>query len=63
MKGIAASPGVATRKVCIHKDAFSHIPVSSIEDKQIGPEIARIRTAIGEIKEAIKKDEERIKKW
>jgi len=38
LKGIAASPGVAMGKVCLHKDIFSHIAITAIEDHQKGRE-------------------------
>jgi phosphotransferase system enzyme I (PtsI) len=62
MKGIAASPGVAMGKVCIHKDIFSHIPVLPIEDHQIGDEIRRVQKAVVDIEEAIRNDQEMIRK-
>lgn len=62
IRGIAASPGVALGKVCIHKDIFSHIPVLPISDNQIGNEIGRIQKAVEEIEEAIRKDQETIRK-
>lgn len=61
MKGIAASPGVAMGKVCIHKDIFSHVPTYAIKDHRIGMEIQRLKKAIEEIEEAIRSDGERIK--
>jgi phosphotransferase system enzyme I (PtsI) len=62
LRGIAASPGVALGKVCIHKDIFSHIPVLPIRDDQIGIEIGRIQKAVEEIEEAIRRDQETIRK-
>ena len=60
MKGIAASPGVAMGKVCIHKDIFSHVPAYNIEDNQIGFEIQKLKRAIEEVEEAIRRDQEKI---
>jgi phosphotransferase system enzyme I (PtsI) len=60
MKGIAASPGVAMGKVCIHKDIFSHVPTYTIEDNQIGFEVQKLKKAIEEVGEAIRKDQEKI---
>ena len=60
MKGIAASPGVAMGKVCIHKDIFSHVPAYTIEDNQIGFEIQKLKRAIEEVEEAIRRDQEKI---
>ncbi len=62
MKGIAASPGVAIGKVCIHKDIFSHVPAYAIEDNQIGVEIQKLKKAIEEVEEAIRKDHDHIKR-
>jgi phosphotransferase system enzyme I (PtsI) len=61
MRGIAASPGVAMGKVCIHRDIFSHVSVRTIEDHQIGVEIQRLKRAIEAIEESIRKDKERIR--
>jgi phosphotransferase system enzyme I (PtsI) len=61
LKGVAASPGVAMGKVCIHTDIFSHIPVLSIEDHEIGNEIRRVQRAVEDIEEAIRKDQEMIR--
>ncbi len=61
MKGIAASPGVAIGKVCIHKDIFSHVPAYAIEDNQIGVEIQKLKKAIEEVEEAIRKDHDHIR--
>ena len=33
MKGIAASPGVAMGRVCIHKDIFSHVPTRNVKEQ------------------------------
>jgi phosphotransferase system enzyme I (PtsI) len=60
LKGIAASPGVAIGKVCIHKDIFSHVPTYTIEDNQIGFEVQKLKKAIEEVGEAIRKDQEKI---
>src|SRR4030042_1342271 len=60
MKGIAASPGVAIGKVCIHKDIFSHVRTYTIEDNQIGFEVQKLKKAIEEVGEAIRKDQEKI---
>jgi phosphotransferase system enzyme I (PtsI) len=60
MKGIAASSGVAMGKVCIHKDIFSHVPTYTIEDNQIGFEAQKLKKAIEEVGEAIRKDQEKI---
>lgn len=49
-------------KVCIHKDIFSHIPVLPIEDHQIGSEIRRVQKAVEDIEEAIRKDQEIIRR-
>jgi phosphotransferase system enzyme I (PtsI) len=62
LKGVAASPGVAMGKVCIHRDIFSHVPTHAIEDHQIGSEIQKLKRAIEEIEEAIRRDKERIRK-
>lgn len=62
MKGIAASPGVALGKVCIHKDIFSHVPTYNIEDNQIGFEIQKLKKAIEEVGEAIRRDHENIRR-
>jgi phosphotransferase system enzyme I (PtsI) len=62
MKGIAASPGVAMGKVCIHKDIFSHVPTYTIEDHQIGFEIQRLKKAIEEVEEAIRRDHDNIRR-
>ena len=62
LKGIAASPGVAMGKVCIHKDIFSHVPVRTIEDREIGTEIQKVKKSIEEIEEALRKDEEKIRR-
>jgi len=62
LKGIAASPGVAMGKVCIHKDIFSHITVLPIEDQEIGNEIRRVQRAVEDIEEAIRNDQEMIRK-
>ncbi|MBN1614167.1 MAG: phosphoenolpyruvate--protein phosphotransferase [Deltaproteobacteria bacterium] len=62
MKGIAASPGVALGKVCIHKDVFSHVPTYAIEDNQIGSEIQRLKKAVEEVEEAIRRDHENIRR-
>ena len=62
LKGIAASPGVAMGKVCIHKDIFSHIPVLPIEDHQIGDEIRRVQKTVEDIEEAIRNDQEMIRR-
>jgi len=61
MKGIAASPGVAMGRVCIHKDIFSHVPTYTIKDHQIGTEIQRLKKAIEEVEKAIRSDGEKIK--
>jgi phosphotransferase system enzyme I (PtsI) len=62
MKGIAASPGVAMGKVCIHKDIFSHVPAYTIEDNQIGFEIQKLKKAIEEVEEAIRRDHNNIRR-
>jgi len=62
MKGIAASPGVAMGKVCIHKDIFSHVPAYTIEDNQIGFEIQKLKKAIEEVEEAIRRDHDNIRR-
>ena len=62
MKGIAASPGVAMGRVCIHQDIFSHIRVLPIEDHEIGNEIRRVQKAVEDIEEAIRSDQEMIRK-
>ncbi len=62
MKGIAASPGVAMGKVCIHKDIFSHVPTDTIEDNQIGFEIQKLKKAIEEVEEAIRRDYDNIRR-
>ena len=62
LKGIAASPGVAMGKVCIHKDIFSHITVLPIADQEIGNEIRRVQKAVEDIEEAIRNDQEMIRK-
>ncbi|MGQ9777738.1 MAG: phosphoenolpyruvate--protein phosphotransferase, partial [Thermodesulfobacteriota bacterium] len=62
MKGIAASPGVAMGRVCIHKDIFAHVPNYTIEDNQIGFEIQKLKKAIGEVEEAIRKDHENVRR-
>ena len=62
LKGIPTSAGVAMGKVCIHKDSFSHVPIHSIENHEIGLEIEKIKNVIEGIKEAIRRDEERIRK-
>src|SRR4030042_3760303 len=62
MKGIAASPGVAMGKVCIHKDIFSHVPTYTIEDNQIGFEIQKLKKAIEEVEEAIRRDHDNIRR-
>ena len=62
IKGIAASPGVAMGKVCIHKDIFPHIPVLPIEDHQIGSETRRVQKAVEDIEGAIRKDQEIIRR-
>jgi phosphoenolpyruvate synthase/pyruvate phosphate dikinase len=33
MKGIAASPGVAMGRVCIHKDIFSHVSTRDVKEQ------------------------------
>jgi phosphoenolpyruvate-protein kinase (PTS system EI component) len=60
--GIAASPGVAMGKVCIHKDILSHIQVLPIEDQEIGNKIRRVQKAVESIEEAIRNDQEMIRK-
>jgi len=62
MKGIAASPGVAMGKVCIHRDIFSHVPVRTIEDHQIGFEIQKLKKAIEEVEESIRRDHDNIRR-
>jgi phosphotransferase system enzyme I (PtsI) len=62
MKGIAASPGVAMGRVCIHKDIFSHVPTYAIEDNQIGFEIQKLKKAIEEVEEAIRRDHDNIRR-
>ena len=62
MKGIAASPGVAMGKVCIHRDIFSHVPVRTIEDHQIGFEIQKLKKAIEEVEKAIRRDHDNIRR-
>ncbi len=62
LKGIAASAGVAMGKVCIHKDIFSHITVLPIADQEIGNEIRRVQKAVEDIEEAIRNDQEMIRK-
>jgi phosphotransferase system enzyme I (PtsI) len=62
MKGIAASPGAAMGKVCIHKDIFSHVPTYGIEDNQIGLEIQKLKKAIEEVEEAIRRDHDNIRR-
>jgi phosphotransferase system enzyme I (PtsI) len=62
MKGIAASPGVAVGKVCIHKDTFSHVPTCTIEDNQIGFEVQKLKKATEEVKEAIRRDYDNIRR-
>jgi phosphotransferase system enzyme I (PtsI) len=62
MKGIAASPGVAVGKVCIHKDIFSHVPTCTIEDNQIGFEVQKLKKATEEVKEAIRRDYDNIRR-
>ena len=62
MKGIAASSGVAMGKVCIHKDIFSHVPTYAIEDNQIGFEIQKLKKAIEEVEEAIRRDHDNIRR-
>jgi phosphotransferase system enzyme I (PtsI) len=62
MKGIAASPGVAMGKVCIHEDIFSHVPTATIEDNQIGFEIQKLKKSIEEVGEAIRRDHDNIRK-
>ena len=62
MRGIAASPGVAMGKVCIHKDIFSHVPTYTIEDNQIGFEIQKLKKAIEEVEEAIQRDHDNIRR-
>lgn len=62
MKGIAASPGVAVGPVCIHKDIFSHVPTYTIEDNQIGFEVQKLKKAIEEVKEAIRRDYDNIRR-
>jgi phosphotransferase system enzyme I (PtsI) len=62
IEGIAASPGVAMGKVCIHKDILSHIQVLPIEDQEIGKEIRRVQKAVEAIEEAIRNDQEMIRK-
>jgi phosphotransferase system enzyme I (PtsI) len=62
MKGIAASPGVAMGKVCIHQDIFSHVPTYTIEDNQIGFEIQKLKKAIEEVEEAIRRDHDNIRR-
>jgi len=62
VKGIAASPGVAMGKVCIHKDIFSHVPAYTIEDNQIGFEIQKLKKAIEEVEEAIRRDHDNIRR-
>lgn len=62
MKGIGASPGMATGKVCIHKDIFSHVPIYTIEDNQIIWEIQRPKKGIEEVEEAIRRDQEKIRR-
>jgi phosphotransferase system enzyme I (PtsI) len=60
--GIAASPGVAMGNVCIHKDILSHIQVLAIDDHEIGNEIRRVQKAVEVIEEAIRNDQEMIRK-
>jgi phosphoenolpyruvate-protein phosphotransferase (PTS system enzyme I) len=62
IEGIAASPGVAMGRVCIHKDILSHIQVLPIEDHEIGNEIRRVQKAVEDIEEAIRNDQEMIRK-
>jgi len=62
IEGIAASPGVAMGKICIHKDILSHIQVLPIEDQEIGNEIRRVQKAVEAIEEAIRNDQEMIRK-
>jgi phosphotransferase system enzyme I (PtsI) len=61
MKGIPASPGVALGRVCIHKDIFSHVPTYTIQDNQIGFEIQKLKKAIEEVEEAIRRDHDNIR--
>jgi phosphotransferase system enzyme I (PtsI) len=62
IEGIPASPGVAMGKVCIHKDIFAHIQVLPIDDHEIGNEIRRVQKAVEAIEEAIRNDQEMIRK-
>jgi len=62
MKGVAASPGVAMGKVCIHQDIFSHVPTYTIEDHQIGFEIQNLKKAIEEVEEAIRRDHDEVRR-
>jgi phosphotransferase system enzyme I (PtsI) len=62
MKGIPASPGVAMGKVCIHQDIFSHVPIYTIEDNQIGFEIQNLKKAIEEVEEAIRRDHDNVRR-
>jgi phosphotransferase system enzyme I (PtsI) len=62
MKGIAASSGVAMGRVCVHKDIFSHVSTYTIEDNQIGFEIQKLKKAIEEVEEAIRRDHDNIRR-
>lgn len=62
IKGIPVSPGVAMGKVCIHKDIFAHVPTYTIEDNQIGFEIQKLKKAIREVEEAIRRDHENVRR-
>ncbi len=62
MKGIPTSPGVAMGKVCIHQDIFSHVPTYPIEDHQIGFEIKKLKKAIEEVEEAIRRDHDNVRR-
>jgi len=48
-------------KVCIHKDIFSHVPVLTIGDHQIGGEIRRVQKAIEDVEKEIRNDQEAIR--
>jgi phosphotransferase system enzyme I (PtsI) len=62
IKGIADSPGVAIGKVCIHKDIFAHVAAKPIEDHQIGAEIQNLKKAIRAVGEAIRNDQDKLRR-
>ncbi|MBW2120387.1 MAG: phosphoenolpyruvate--protein phosphotransferase, partial [Deltaproteobacteria bacterium] len=60
LKGIAASPGVAMGKVCVHHDVFTHVREESIPEGQIAPEITRLKQAASIVRKRLENDRSRV---